>query len=292
MIISKAYIAMMDILANNNWERPIYYVATTGSESFFGLDKYFQMEGLAYRLVPVRDDDPNTLGGLYGRVNPDVLYENVKKFDFSEYANPDVYFSEDYTRTVINLKMFMLRLADAFVAKQRPKEAYEVLNLCYSWFPQNTIPYDNMELYLGELYFKCGLPEATKEGLKLFNDYVGQMELENRYYAKFKGNKMEIVRDDWERNRAICNQIVQIAGMYRQAEVKGRQPSSCSAASLRCLHRIPRTSPSASTGCPHSAAGSPSCSFSGAFHSLPNVLPKSRARRWALRSSSPSSAAH
>ena len=229
MIISKAYIAMMDILANNNWERPIYYVATTGSESFFGLDKYFQMEGLAYRLVPVRDDDPNTLGGLYGRVNPDVLYENVKKFDFSEYANPDVYFSEDYTRTVINLKMFMLRLADAFVAKQRPKEAYEVLNLCYSWFPQNTIPYDNMELYLGELYFKCGLPEATKEGLKLFNDYVGQMELENRYYAKFKGNKMEIVRDDWERNRAICNQIVQIAGMYRQAEVNADQGAAFTA---------------------------------------------------------------
>ena len=229
MIVSKAYIAMMDILAHNNWDRPIYYVATTGSESFFGLDKYFQMEGLAYRLVPVRDDDPNTLGGLYGRINPDVLYANVKKFDFSEYADPKVYFSEDYTRTVMNLKMFMLRLADAFVAKQRPQEAREVLNRCYSWFPQNTVPYDNMDLYLGELYFKCGLPEATKEGLQLFNDYVDQMELENRYYARFKGKKSEIVRDDWERNRAICNQIVQITGIYRQEEVNADQGAAFTA---------------------------------------------------------------
>ncbi|MBR4492112.1 MAG: hypothetical protein IKO98_05605, partial [Bacteroidales bacterium] len=220
MIVSKAYIAMMDILAHNNWDRPIYYVATTGSESFFGLDKYFQMEGLAYRLVPVIDDNPNTLGGLYGRINPDVLYENVKKFDFSEYANPDVYFSEDYTRTVINLKMFMLRLADAFVANQRPQEAREALNLCYKWFPQQTIPYENMDLYLGELYFKCGLPEATREGVKLFNDYVGQMELENRYFAKFKGKNLEIVRDEWERNRAICDRIAYLAQFYQTDDAK------------------------------------------------------------------------
>ncbi|MBR5664419.1 MAG: hypothetical protein IKX13_01550, partial [Bacteroidales bacterium] len=68
-----------------------------------------------------------------------------------------------------------------------------------------------------------------KEGLQLFNDYVNQMELENRYYAKFKGNKMEIVRDEWERNRAICNQIVQIAGMYRQAEVNADQGAAFTA---------------------------------------------------------------
>ena len=220
MIVSKAYIAMMDILAHNNWDRPIYYVATTGSESFFGLDKYFQMDGLAYRLVPVIDDNPNTLGELYGHVNPDVLYENVKKFDFSEYANPNVYFSEDYTRTVINLKMFMLRLADAFVAQDRPKEAHEVLNLCYSWFPHKTIPYDNMDLYIGELYFKCKTPDAIRDGIKLFDEYVNQMTLENIYFAKFKGEKSGYVRDEWERNRAVCDRIAYVAQSYPLEDAK------------------------------------------------------------------------
>ncbi|MBO4282387.1 MAG: DUF2723 domain-containing protein [Bacteroidales bacterium] len=218
MIVSKAYIAMMDILANNNWERPIYYVSTTSSESFFGLDDYFQLEGLAYRLVPVKEHNPNTLGGLPGRINPDVLYENVKKFDFSEYARTDVYFSEDYTRTVSNLKMFMLRLADAYVAEQRMQEAKKALDLCYAWFPQNTIPYDNMDLYLGELYLKCELPDAMDAGLKLFNDYVDQMTLENLYFARFKGKKADIVREDWNRNRAICDRISQLARFYQNTE--------------------------------------------------------------------------
>ena len=114
MLVSKAYIAMMDIIAHNNWERPIYYVSTTGSDAFFGLDKYFQVEGLAYRLVPVLDHLPNNMGGgLYGRVNPEVLWENIQKFDLAEYANPEVYLSEDYTRSVTNMKLFFLRCADA-----------------------------------------------------------------------------------------------------------------------------------------------------------------------------------
>ncbi len=216
MIVTKAYIAMMDILAHNNWERPIYYVATTGQESFFGLNKYFQMEGLAYRLVPVDEKIPNTLGGLVGRVNPDVLNKHVQTFDFSEYANPDVYLSEDYTRTVSNLKLFMIRLADAYVAKNRPEEAKRTIDLCYRWFPPTTIPYDNMDLYLGELYMKCNLPEATSAGLKLFDEYMDQIALENSYYARFRGKKAESVRQDWEINRSICNQIANSCSYYRQ----------------------------------------------------------------------------
>lgn len=214
MIITKAYIAMMDILAHNNWERPIYYVSTTSSESFFGLEDYFQLEGLAYRLVPVREKKPNTLGGLPGRINPEVLNNNVQKFDFSEYARSDVYFSEDYTRTVSNLKMFMLRLADAYVAYDRPKDAKKTLDHCYEWFPHTVHPYDNLDLYLGELYLKCGYPEAMEAGLKVLNDYVDQMAMENSYFMQFKGKKASIVQEELTRNRAICERISQLTRIY------------------------------------------------------------------------------
>ncbi|MDR3046700.1 MAG: DUF2723 domain-containing protein, partial [Bacteroidales bacterium] len=51
-ILPRAYLIMLDILANNNWERPVYYSSTLGAEGWFGLEDYFQLEGFAYRLVP------------------------------------------------------------------------------------------------------------------------------------------------------------------------------------------------------------------------------------------------
>ena len=68
--ITKNYLMMLDLLAHNNWERPVYYVSTTGREAYIGLDDYLQLEGFAYRLVPVKQvTDQNQTGG----VNTDVM---------------------------------------------------------------------------------------------------------------------------------------------------------------------------------------------------------------------------
>lgn len=219
MVVSKAYIAMMDILATNKWERPIYYVSTTGSESFFGLDKYFQVEGLAYRLVPVEIDPSEQKGFLYGRVNSDVLYDNViNKFDFSEYANPDVYLSEDYTRTVQNLKIFLFRLSETLLIEKDYKRAAVVMDKYYAWFPQKTIPYDFLDLYMAENYLKFESKDLKAKGVKLFNDYVDQLNVEVEYYLKFRGKDAEIVRGNLDRNRAILDQIARNSEYYTTME--------------------------------------------------------------------------
>ena len=46
---------VLDILAHNNWERPIYFAITVGRETFIGLEEYFQLEGLAYRFIPIKN---------------------------------------------------------------------------------------------------------------------------------------------------------------------------------------------------------------------------------------------
>jgi hypothetical protein len=84
--VLKAYIVMMDILAHNNWERPIYYASTTGPEAYFGLEEYFQLEGLAYRLVPIKTR--NRGGYEMGRINSDVLYENLMNV-FDDHSRTD-----------------------------------------------------------------------------------------------------------------------------------------------------------------------------------------------------------
>jgi len=70
----KANLMILDLLATNNWKRPVYFVMTTGGEAYIGLEKYFHLEGLAYRLLPVK---ANTIEGQTGEVNTGVMYNNL-----------------------------------------------------------------------------------------------------------------------------------------------------------------------------------------------------------------------
>ena len=50
----KGDLAIMDLLATNKWERPIYFSTTVPSSQYKGLEKYFVQEGMAYRIVPIK----------------------------------------------------------------------------------------------------------------------------------------------------------------------------------------------------------------------------------------------
>ncbi len=65
---------VMDIIASNLWERPIYFAVSVAPESYLGFQNYFQLEGLAYRIVPLEKKDRSGQGGFVG---VDVMYDNV-----------------------------------------------------------------------------------------------------------------------------------------------------------------------------------------------------------------------
>ena len=74
--ITKNHYAALNMIANNNWERPIYFAVTTGPDSYLGLSEFFRLEGLAYRFVPLKypkNENPNILGSI----GLDIMYENV-----------------------------------------------------------------------------------------------------------------------------------------------------------------------------------------------------------------------
>ncbi|MFA6867855.1 MAG: DUF2723 domain-containing protein [Bacteroidales bacterium] len=209
MAVSKAFIAMMDILYNNNWERPIYYVSTTTPDSYFGLEKYFQVEGMAYRLVPID-------GSVNGRVNSDVLYDNImNKFDFSEYANPNVFLSEDYTRAVQNIKVFMYRLSETLIQENDIERAQKVIERCYEWFPYNRIPYSVIDYYIGDTYMKCQTKETALKSLDIMNNYADQLNLETEYYLQFRGKYAQAVSYSLNVNRNVLNMIAYYTNQYR-----------------------------------------------------------------------------
>ncbi|MEX0748194.1 MAG: DUF2723 domain-containing protein, partial [Rhodothermales bacterium] len=67
----------LDILATNaqqGWERPVYFAVTVSPDGQLDLQNFFQLEGQAFRVVPIQHDEP------LGRVVPSITPERLMTF--------------------------------------------------------------------------------------------------------------------------------------------------------------------------------------------------------------------
>ena len=117
---SKNEMMVLDILANFKWERPIYFAITVGSGNFMGLEKYFQLEGLAYRFVPYIAQSTD---GQTGEIATDIMFENlVNKFKWGNMQDTSIYLDETNMRMTMNFRNNFARLADALIKKKNLKK--------------------------------------------------------------------------------------------------------------------------------------------------------------------------
>jgi hypothetical protein len=169
--ITKAQLMVMDLIVHNNWERPIYFAVTTGSEAYMGLEPYFQLEGLAYRLTPIFHTDYDR-DNMSGGVASELMYDNVmNKFQWGNIDTKDIYLDENNRRMVTNLRMQMNNLAEQFIIENKMDKAVAVLNKSINSLPEKNAPYDQPQIMwqTAELLFKAGdLQTATKLAERVF----------------------------------------------------------------------------------------------------------------------------
>ncbi|MBT5089759.1 MAG: DUF2723 domain-containing protein [Flavobacteriales bacterium] len=177
----KNKLMVLDILANFNWKRPIYFAITVGRDNFMGLEKYFQLEGLAYRLVPYVAKSPD---GQTGVVHTEKMHERlVKKFEWGGFNNAKLYFDETNTRMVMNFRNNYSRLAEALFQKGDTARAIETLDKCMAEFPRDVVNLSYFALPIIDIYYKLGEDEKAKKILAvMIDDYLTEI----KYLKEFK----------------------------------------------------------------------------------------------------------
>jgi hypothetical protein len=179
--ILKSQLIVLDILAHNNWQRPVYFVTGYHNDAM-GLEEYFQLEGLAYRLVPIKSQNKSWLD--YGRIDTDILYENImKKFAWGGAKEKGVNIDYNHKRTLIVVKARMnyARLAKALVEEGKNEKAIEVLDYCMQTFPIEKLSYDPYMADVIEAYYAAGATEKALDMTKAMTDfYYGHLD----YYLK------------------------------------------------------------------------------------------------------------
>ncbi|MCE6987540.1 DUF2723 domain-containing protein [Dyadobacter sp. CY323] len=146
----KGDLVMLDIIASNNWKRPVYFSSTMGNSHNLGLQEYLQLEGYAYRLLPVRVPGAND-----GYVNSEVMYDNLmNKMSWREMNNPDVYYDDTYKGSpVITARLSFLRLAQQLIAENQINKARKVVDKVMTVMPDDTIPFDQISVgFVGALF--------------------------------------------------------------------------------------------------------------------------------------------
>jgi len=218
-VISKRDLMLIDLISNNNWSRPIYFSTTVGSSasSFFWLQKYFRLEVLAYRFVPVVTEGSGNQFD-FGSVNADkmlsVMYNpegNESKFNFGNMEKPDVFLDETVRRSSFNLRINYGRLASELSRLGRTDEALKVLDFAMEKMPVNKLGYDYFFLNLIEGYYQAG---AKERAMNYVQDFSNAMEEELRYYAQFKGSDKRAIQNEIQTDLQFMQMLARMLMQY------------------------------------------------------------------------------
>jgi tetratricopeptide (TPR) repeat protein len=214
--LGKSELIVLDILANNNWERPIYYVST-GHEGMLNLENYLQLEGLAYRLVPIKTVPEDRIS--LGRIDTEVLYDNLmNRFKWTGIGDTCVYFDNYHVRTfsIIRLRHRFTRLANELIKEGNTDKAIEVLDKCVKLTPHKNIPYDMFMISIAENYYKCKEFEKAnfiiEKYMQICDDYL-------TYYLGQDKDFISNISNEIQYNLQILRNLVITSQLYKQEDI-------------------------------------------------------------------------
>ena len=162
--ITKNRILMLDILANNDWKQPIYFTGGSNSdEEYIWLKDYLQLDGLSYKLVPIKT--PIGKKSLFdmGRIDSKKMYSNVKKWNWRNINDGEIYLDEQSKRNAISMRNILMRLSKQFAIDGDTIKAIEVLDLSLDKMPIKDFDHFSLSLDYPEMYYKLGEIEKARK---------------------------------------------------------------------------------------------------------------------------------
>jgi hypothetical protein len=159
--LTKNHVMALDFLATNQWQRPICYAITVGNENYTGLDDHFEMQGMAYRVIPALTVDSI---GYAGGMNAEVMYDNMmNKFKWGGVSEEGVYLDENCVRMISNMRNNFGSLTTLLIRQGKKEKALKVIERCNELFPDEKIPYDLYMITFVDSYFKLGETSKAEE---------------------------------------------------------------------------------------------------------------------------------
>ena len=220
----KNRLMMLDILHNNDWERPIYFTGGSYDDSeYFWMKDYLQLDGLVYKLVPIKTPiDPNNPYQM-GRIDANQMYDIVMKWDWGNSDSPDIYHDPETRKNSISFRSNITRLANALIEDKQVEKAITVLDLAMDKMPIETFGYYSLVTPIASAYYRAGATEKAQQIVqKLAAGYHEYM----RYYAQWDNDDQLALMEDLvgnvERYKSLLTEVVQARDYETLAAIYNR----------------------------------------------------------------------
>ena len=199
-MLYKADLAVLSLLANYNWERPIYFASIQGMQANQNLKSYMQCEGLTYKLTPVNyggNGGTNTekmvalLTSGYQLKKPNNQLDTIS-FLWGNMKEPGVLVDYYTMRMVQNLRLQMMKLSNELIAKSEKAKAIEILDKTFEVMPveNEQVPAGDISHYLCMNYFQA---EAIDKGMNLAKTLTTLELSKLNHYLSFNDNSFNLV---------------------------------------------------------------------------------------------------
>lgn len=209
--ILKGDLMLMDMINTNDWKRPIYFAITVGSNNYMNLEKYFQLEGMTYRLTPIAEQGYQ---GQPGRVNSEIMYDNImNKFKWGNINDPNVYLDQTHRNIVMNVRNNFTRLATQLIQEGDTAKTKEVLDKCLQILPDTVFPFDMFMYPMIELYFNLHDTKTAMYISKIIRDRTID---DLNYYNRLNMEQKKSIKDPIQRGISILQGLYQVTQKYKQ----------------------------------------------------------------------------
>lgn len=171
-VLYRNQILMLDIIAQNNWNRPIYFTDYNSYNEYLGLNNYLQFEGLVYKLTSDENKKTEDIGYIKNdkiieKLLNQIEFKNINKLPVEEKV------IVDYIRNIY------LRLAKHYFEKKLYTEAKLTLNNCLEKYNNKISPLNFYSLEFADLYTTLN-EKAKSDSIK--NDVLKNIENKNHIY--------------------------------------------------------------------------------------------------------------
>jgi hypothetical protein len=191
--LTKSEMMVYEMLARNEWKRPMYMSVTLGQSNYARLENNCILEGLAYRLTPFNF-------GRMGTIDGDVMYDNmVNRFAYGNVNKEGIYLDETVMRMCYTHRRMLLMLADQLLREGKLDKAIKVLELSKEKFPSSTVPYEQDDYDVPSIWMKVGnedeanaiaheVAHIAMSNLKWLSS-LGTSRLENYHTSCYKATR-------------------------------------------------------------------------------------------------------
>ena len=214
-VLYKSHLMMLDMIASNDWDRPIYFAVTVTPDNYLGLGHNLRLEGFAYRLVPEMD---TTTMDTPGNVEMNVAYHNLmNEFQYGNVADPKVYKDENMLRQLKHYRTIFARVASNMILNNRKDSALKILDFCMEKIPASEIPMDLFGLPVVEQYFALG---ATEKAVALAKGMLGNAQKEAAYFFSFPANLSSGLAVEKQERLLFFRDLALMCSSYGQKEME------------------------------------------------------------------------